>query len=42
MAFTDNASDIIKRLSMMYNRARQARITREIMEVIGGSEALNE
>ena len=39
---TDNASDIIKRLSMMYNRARQARITREIMEVIGGSEALNE
>jgi F-type H+-transporting ATPase subunit gamma len=38
---TENASDIIKHLSMTYNRARQSQITGEIMEVIGGAEALS-
>lgn len=37
---TDAAGDMIKAISREYNRARQARITNEIMEVIGGSEAL--
>jgi F-type H+-transporting ATPase subunit gamma len=37
---TENAGDMIKQLSMTYNRARQARITGEIMEVIGGAQAL--
>ncbi len=38
---TENATDIIKMLSRTYNRARQSQITNEIMEVIGGAEALN-
>lgn len=37
---TENAGGIIKRLSMTFNRARQAKITQEIMEIIGGVEAL--
>ncbi|MCU0876339.1 MAG: ATP synthase F1 subunit gamma [Pirellulaceae bacterium] len=37
---TDNASGMIKDLSMTYNRARQSQITGEIMEIIGGVEAL--
>ncbi|HUE71537.1 MAG TPA: ATP synthase F1 subunit gamma [Pirellulaceae bacterium] len=37
---TENASDMIKQLSMTYNRARQSQITGEIMEIIGGVEAL--
>ena len=37
---TDAAGDMIKAISREYNRARQARITNEIMEVIGGTEAL--
>ncbi len=40
-AATENASDLIKQLSMSYNRARQSQITGEIMEIIGGVEALN-
>jgi F-type H+-transporting ATPase subunit gamma len=40
-AATDNASEIITLLSRTYNRARQTQITKEIMEVIGGAEALN-
>jgi F-type H+-transporting ATPase subunit gamma len=39
-AATENASDLIKQLSMSYNRARQSQITGEIMEIIGGVEAL--
>ncbi|HEX4144020.1 MAG TPA: ATP synthase F1 subunit gamma [Pirellulales bacterium] len=39
-AATENASDLIKQLSMAYNRARQSQITGEIMEIIGGAEAL--
>jgi F-type H+-transporting ATPase subunit gamma len=38
---TENANDMIKTLSRTYNRARQSQITGEIMEVIGGVEALN-
>jgi F-type H+-transporting ATPase subunit gamma len=37
---TDNASEMIKQLSMTYNRARQSQITTEIMDIIGGVEAL--
>jgi F-type H+-transporting ATPase subunit gamma len=37
---TENAGDLIKELSMTYNRARQSQITGEIMEIIGGVEAL--
>ena len=37
---TDNADKLIKALSMTYNRARQSQITGEIMEIIGGVEAL--
>ena len=37
---TENASDMIKSLSTTYNRARQSQITGEIMEIIGGVEAL--
>lgn len=37
---TENASEIIKKLSMTFNRARQSKITQEIMEIIGGVEAL--
>jgi F-type H+-transporting ATPase subunit gamma len=39
-AATENAGDMIKTLSRQYNRARQAQITKEISEVIGGAEAL--
>ncbi len=37
---TENAGELIKHLSMQYNRARQGRITSELMDVIGGVEAL--
>jgi F-type H+-transporting ATPase subunit gamma len=35
-----NAKDIVDALTLQYNRARQATITKELMEVIGGAEAL--
>ena len=38
---TENAGELIAQLSMTYNRARQSQITGEIMEIIGGVEALN-
>jgi F-type H+-transporting ATPase subunit gamma len=38
---TENADDLVRRLSMEYNRARQGRITSELMDVIGGVEALS-
>jgi len=38
---TSNASDMIDRLTLEMNRARQATITKELMEIIGGAEALN-
>ena len=37
---TKNAKDMIGRLTLQYNRARQAAITKELMEIIGGAEAL--
>ncbi|ACA38627.1 F0F1 ATP synthase subunit gamma [Lysinibacillus sphaericus] len=37
---TDNASDLISDLSLQYNRARQAAITQEITEIVGGAAAL--
>ncbi len=37
---TDNASELIKELTLLYNRERQAAITKELMEIIGGAEAL--
>jgi F-type H+-transporting ATPase subunit gamma len=39
-AATENAAEMIKTLTRQYNRARQAQITKEIAEVIGGAEAL--
>jgi F-type H+-transporting ATPase subunit gamma len=39
-AATENADEMIKTLTRQYNRARQAQITKEIAEVIGGAEAL--
>ena len=39
-AATGNASDMIDRLTLQFNRARQAAITKELMEIIGGAEAL--
>ena len=40
-AATDNADELIENLNRVYNQARQAEITTEIMEVIGGAEALS-
>ena len=39
-AATNSAKDMIRNLTLMYNRARQAAITQEISEIVGGSEAL--
>ena len=39
---TKNANDMISSLSLVYNRARQAAITTEILEIIGGAEALQQ
>ncbi|MDM1524006.1 ATP synthase F1 subunit gamma [Empedobacter falsenii] len=38
---TDNASELQKSLKIQYNKARQAAITNEILEIVGGAEALN-
>jgi F-type H+-transporting ATPase subunit gamma len=37
---TRNATDLIGRLTLEYNRSRQAAITRELIEIISGAEAL--
>lgn len=37
---TDNATDLIKDLTLVYNKARQAAITKEILEITSGAEAL--
>ena len=37
---TRNAGDMIDRLTMIYNRTRQAVITKELIEIISGAEAL--
>jgi len=38
---TDNAGELLKELKLTYNRTRQAAITKEILEIVGGAEALN-
>lgn len=37
---TDNAGELLKELKLVYNRSRQASITKEILEIVGGAEAL--
>lgn len=37
---TENAGELLKELKLMYNRTRQASITTEILEIVGGAEAL--
>ena len=37
---TDNAGDIIDNLQLVYNKARQAAITQEISEIVGGAAAV--
>ena len=39
---TDNASELLYELKLTYNKARQASITSEILEIVGGAEALND
>jgi F-type H+-transporting ATPase subunit gamma len=39
---TDNAEDMVNHLTRQYNKARQAQITKEIAEILGGAEALKE
>ena len=39
-AATENAAEMIKAISQEYNRARQANITKELAEIIGGAAAL--
>ena len=38
---TDNADELLKNLKLSYNKARQAAITNEILEIVSGAEALN-
>jgi F-type H+-transporting ATPase subunit gamma len=37
---TENANEMLKNLKLTYNKARQAAITNEILEIVGGAEAL--
>ena len=37
---SSNCKDMITSLTMVYNKARQAAITKELMDIIGGAEAL--
>jgi F-type H+-transporting ATPase subunit gamma len=37
---TENAMEMVHKLSLIYNRGRQARITTELSEIIGGAESL--
>ena len=37
---TRNAGDMIKKLTLQYNRSRQASITKELIEIISGAEAI--
>jgi F-type H+-transporting ATPase subunit gamma len=39
---TDNATELVKELNLTYNKARQASITNEILEIVSGAEALND
>jgi F-type H+-transporting ATPase subunit gamma len=35
-----NASELIAKLTLIYNKTRQAAITKELMDIVGGAEAL--
>jgi F-type H+-transporting ATPase subunit gamma len=37
---TENATDLLKQLRLSYNKARQAAITKELLEIVSGAEAL--
>jgi F-type H+-transporting ATPase subunit gamma len=37
---TNNARDMIEKLTLVYNKARQASITKELIEIVSGAEAL--
>jgi F-type H+-transporting ATPase subunit gamma len=37
---TNNAAEMIEKLTLVYNKARQAAITKELIEIVGGAEAL--
>lgn len=37
---TDNAGEMVKELELVYNKARQAAITQEISEIVGGAAAV--
>jgi len=39
---TKNAKEMIEKLTLLYNKARQAAITKELMEIVGGTEAMKE
>jgi len=39
---TDNATELLKNLTLTYNKVRQAMITREIVEIVSGAEVFNE
>ena len=39
-AATDAAEEMIKKLTMQYNRARQTQITMELLDIVGGANAL--
>ena len=39
-AATDNANEMIRNLTLHYNKVRQATITKELIEIVGGAEAL--
>jgi F-type H+-transporting ATPase subunit gamma len=41
-AATKNAAEMIERLTLVFNKARQERITRELMDIVGGAEALRQ
>jgi F-type H+-transporting ATPase subunit gamma len=38
---TDNPHDLVRDLTLQMNKARQAQITQEILEIVGGAEALS-
>jgi F-type H+-transporting ATPase subunit gamma len=38
---TENANELIDSLQLQYNKARQASITRELLEIVSGAEALS-
>jgi F-type H+-transporting ATPase subunit gamma len=39
-AATDNAEELLRNLRLAYNKARQASITKELLEIVAGAEAL--